>query len=78
MKNLWIFEPQIEKYYAYKKTCMSKRKFILVSPEQESPETIVLDWSLCFICQSLKSNGSIFADDPTKSPYILTAENPKN
>ena len=64
---------------------MSKRKFILVSPEQELPETIVLDWSLCFICQSSKLNGkiispfkgSIFAEDPTKSSYSLTAENLK-
>ena len=64
---------------------MSKRQFILVSPEQELPETIVLDWSLCFICQSSKSNGkiispfkgSIFAEDPTKSSYSLTAENLK-
>ena len=64
---------------------MSKRKFILVLPELELSEIIVLDCSSCFICESSKSNGKtissftapIFAKDPIKSSYSQTAENLK-
>ena len=60
---------------------MSKRKFILVSPEAESVQDREIDWTDCFICQKdgdakLVSPFRSF-ESTKKSSYLPTEENLK-